>query len=249
MSIFGLNLGRLTGDDAGQWDNGNQGSLIGGLAGAGLLGWGAYQGLAGGAAAGAGGAAAGAGAATTAGSSWGPAAAIGGLNLLGGMQANQQNAQLSRDQMAFQERMSSTAHQREVNDLIKAGLNPLLSVNAGASSPSGSQATMQNPMQSAISSALEAKAMHNAMAKQREEIALIRAQANKTNTEARIMKPEETKAGVMDKLYNKMIDAFTTAAPAKSLDKVIINPKDSAKKQSDDFQKQWLQKNLPMRKN
>lgn len=51
------------------------------------------------------------------------------------------NAAQVQNQMNFQERMSSTAHQREVKDLLAAGLNPVLSANGGASSPSGSSAT------------------------------------------------------------------------------------------------------------
>lgn len=68
-----------------------------------------------------------------------------GMGLVNAKYQKDLNQASANRQMEWQERMSNTSHQREVEDLKKAGLNPILSANAGASTPSGASGTTSAP--------------------------------------------------------------------------------------------------------
>lgn len=68
-----------------------------------------------------------------------------GANALSSIFTNNAQAREAQRNRDFQMNMSNTAHQREVADLEKAGLNPILSANAGASTGGGSMATFSAP--------------------------------------------------------------------------------------------------------
>lgn len=115
----------------------------------------------------------------------------------------------------FQATMSNSAFQRQMADLQKAGLNPLLAAGmSGASTPSGSTASaqtahMENAMSGAITSAQNAvqMSMNNQklgadIALTKDQQALTKAQTGKAAMETKVMSKGVPEADLKNKIYN-----------------------------------------------
>jgi hypothetical protein len=92
--------------------------------------------------------------------------------------ANESNQMIAQRQQDFQERMSSTAYQRAVTDMMAAGLNPMLAYSqGGASAPPGATAQMQNALGAGVTSGQQGLQMALNASMNEAEILLKREQA------------------------------------------------------------------------
>lgn len=120
-----------------------------------------------------------AGLATAAGSVLGGAISSGGS-----AKANRANRQMNREQMAFQERTRANQYQVAMEDMRKAGLNPILAGKlGGAGSLSGASALSQNESEAVGEGVSKASSSASEAMRLKAEIDNIRATTEKTKAD------------------------------------------------------------------
>lgn len=152
------------------------------------------------------------------------------LNFFGQQQANAQNeymnerniqfaTQEARETRDFQSWMRSTAYQATRDDLEKAGFNPLLALNNGATNtPSGamasppSQIPMQNELSGAVQSAFSGMDLIRSLKNTEADVALKNAQATTQVADAY----QKTANADVARKQARLLDATFEASKAKA---------------------------------
>lgn len=130
-------------------------------------------------------------------------------------ETNREQIALADKQMAFQERMSNTGYQRAMDDMKKAGLNPMLAFSQGpASAPTGAMATLTAPRKGDIGAGLfnTAKAIASQGAQIQQissQTDLNRAQANATSEQPALIKQQKQESAARTEKTNVDKDIAT----------------------------------------
>jgi hypothetical protein len=170
-----------------------------------------------------------------------PSLVAGGFSFLGGERRNEEQVASAREQMAFQERlvnqqlefqerMSSTAHRRQVRDLRRAGLNPILSARyGGASTPGGASAAgamaqIEDSVGKGVSSALQARSVTSAARKLEQDVKVAKETEKKTVDEQELLKQQKHESRARElKLHSaREVDyANAEAAHTSNINQII----------------------------
>jgi tetrahydromethanopterin S-methyltransferase subunit B len=134
---------------------------------------------------------------------------------LTGVVTNMTNRKIAREANQLTERLSNTAHQREVKDLIEAKLNPVLSATSGmkgAVTLAAQIAKMENPLSDITNSATSAMRLSGEIDKLKADAKLSRSLSRKADEEAITQGAIRDTNNALQGKYNQEVSESKTRA-------------------------------------